>query len=356
MIGIIYAGTRISQGDQNGYRMLIGAITGIVLIVSAQYLVQTLFKEGGSVGTRPFSGETTDLISGQGVVQDGGLSLPGTAGSGGSGVTFDESAVEFVGGLLKIIISLWGIVICIGVLFAKFMQVISLLIVFFLGPIFAGLAAHPRTEQISRAGLNLMLKLQLYSVIWAIALLGLYLVEHIRFGDEILGAGNILTAFAVLAGLMIIEHSQEFAGLLASTGGGSLGSAKSEWSGFYKSATGMALMAGGAVGAAKGGVQKLTGEKGQAAVGLAGAAVGAIIPGFGPIAGAAAGVRMTQAVHGMASIGSPGGGGSFGNTLVSRLDKLISQKGGSSTTKKNDLSTLSNLQQRLTENRNKQGR
>ncbi len=60
------------------------------------------------------------------------------------------------------------------------------------------LFGHPATASIFWGAARYFMKLLLYSVIWAITLVGLYLIPNINWGVETIGVNSLLTAVAVL--------------------------------------------------------------------------------------------------------------------------------------------------------------
>jgi hypothetical protein len=212
---------------------------------------------------------------------------------------------EFSGGLLKCGVAIWGLIVCFAVIFAKFLQVLNLWVFFVLGPIFIGCLGHPATSPIFWGAARHFVKLLLYSVIWAITLVGLYLIPNINWGVETIGVNSLLTAVAVLAGLQLITNVQEFASLFTTFSGGNI---KGEG---YKEFT--RGTKGAVVGANKvrlgtfGAMKTMTGETSQGVAAATGAAVGSIIPGVGSAGGALAGQRTMQGLNAFAKLGGMGG-------------------------------------------------
>jgi hypothetical protein len=149
------------------------------------------------------------------------------------------------------------------------------------------------------------MKLLLYSVIWAVTLVGLYLIPNINWGVETIGVNSLLTAVAVLAGLQLIANVQEFSSLFTSFSGANLkGEGLKE---FTRDTKGAVRGANDARLGFFGGMKSATGETGQAAMAAAGAAVGSFIPGVGTAGGALAGQRAMQGLNTMARLGGMGG-------------------------------------------------
>jgi hypothetical protein len=131
-----------------------------------------------------------------------------------------------VGSLIKVFVAIWGVFICVGVLIAKAYQVFSIFILFLLGFPLIGLLANPNTEVIPQAALKLFIKLHLYGPVWALALLAMNILIFINWGGEGgSGAGTIMTAFMILAGLSIVQNTQDFANIFAQAQWGTGGAA-----------------------------------------------------------------------------------------------------------------------------------
>jgi hypothetical protein len=286
LIGIIYAGYKYSNGNSEAIKILSGAILGLILILSAKFLLIYIFHFSKLLT----SYRKLSLIRSNNSINNFGIfSVP-------SQYTFShfsensflnnqsfQITENLVASFLKIVISFWGLTICIGVILSKFYQVVSLIILFFLGPIFAGFIAHPNTEHISWSGFNLILKLQLYSVIWSIALVILYLIGSIRFININLATENLFSAFAILAGLKLMQNSDGIAQLFVG-GNTHLTDAKSDWSQFYQS-----IIAGGVIENIKSNYRSWNNSKGstigERSAGVVGGIVGTIVPFIGPEAG-----------------------------------------------------------------------
>ncbi|HEY5039298.1 MAG TPA: hypothetical protein VIJ93_09530, partial [bacterium] len=164
---------------------------------------------------------------------------------------------------------------------------------------------HPATAPIFWGAARYFIKLLLYSVIWAITLVGLYLIPNINWGIETIGVNSLLTAVAVLAGLQLIANVQEFASLFTTFSGANLkGEGYKEFTRDTKAAVGGANQGRlGVFGVGKG----LTGETGQAMAAATGAAVGSIIPGVGTASGALTGQRTMKGLNAVAKLGAIGG-------------------------------------------------
>jgi hypothetical protein len=207
--------------------------------------------------------------------------------------------------LLKCGVAIWGLITCFAVIFAKFFQVLNLWVFFVLGPIFIGCLGHPATAPIFGGAARYFVKLLLYSVIWAITLVGLYLIPNINWGVETIGVNSLLTAVAVLAGLQLISNVQDFASLFTAFKGGNLrGDGIGEFARDTKATVGNVNTARlGTFGAMK----TMTGETSQGMAAATGAAIGSIIPGVGTASGALAGQRTVQGLNAVARLGGIGG-------------------------------------------------
>jgi hypothetical protein len=307
VIGFYNCYSAISGGDgKNGSYRFFQAIAGIILVLGVPTVIHAFISRGAdTVSSQPaIPGETLQTFSLQGLIQDNGIQFPsqqtgatsniGTAGN--NPVAQPSSRVAtFAAGLVKCGVSLWGLIVCFGVIFAKFFQILNIWVMFVLGPIFIGCLGHPATAPIFWGALRYFTKLLLYSIVWAITLVGLYLVPNINWGVETIGVNSLLTACAVLAGLQLISNVQEFASLFTSFQGANL---KGEG---YKDAIRDTAGAVGLANAARvktfGGVKAVTGEAGQAAATAAGAAVGSVVPFVGTAGGAMAGQKIMKGIH-----------------------------------------------------------
>lgn len=304
LIGLMYGGYRFSTGDQNGLKITFGAILGVAFVIGAGHLAQYFLNQAQPL--QPLANSTVGNPTTN-------LTLPSaTAIDRGNILDQFNTQSSIWASILKVIVSLWGLFICIGVLLSKFFQVASLIVIFFLGPIFCGLTASPATEGIARQGFLLMLKYQLYSVIWAIALMVLYIIGSVNFGAESLGVGNLLSAFAILAGLQLVQNAEAFASLFTAGAGVSIGSARDTWSNFSK-----AMISGAIVGGFKGTGEVIAGTKhgmkpaqGAEKVGaVIGGIIGSAIPVLGTVAGAKGGRNLFRMGNALATAAAGPGGG-----------------------------------------------
>jgi hypothetical protein len=322
VLGFYNCYSAVSAGEnQKGNYRFFQAMAGIILILGMPTLVHTLINEGAdtignqSIGNQSvISSQSSSVFSLQGLIQENGIQYPqqsgqasaniGTAGST-TAAPVSSRWVKFSAGLLKCGVAIWGLIICFAVIFAKFFQVLNIWVLFVLGPIFIGCLGHPATAPIFWGAARYFVKLLLYSVIWAITLVGLYLIPNINWGVETIGVNSLLTAVAILAGLQLITNGHEFASLLTSFSGGNVkGEGVKEFTRDTKAVVKGANQARlGSFGVMK----KMTGETSQAMAAASGAAIGSIIPGIGTASGALAGQRTMQGFNTIAKIGGMGG-------------------------------------------------
>src|SRR5665213_1557602 len=317
VIGFYNCYSAVSAGEsQKGNYRFFQAMAGIILILGMPTLVHVLISKGAdTIGNQPvIPGQTLPTYSLQGLIQSNGVQYPqqsgqastniGTAGNTAAVPPTSRLAV-FSAGLLKCGVAIWGLIICFAVIFAKFFQVLNLWVLFVLGPIFIGCLGHPATAPIFWGAARYFIKLLLYSVIWAITLVGLYLIPNINWGIETIGVNSLLTAVAVLAGLQLITNGHEFASLLTSFSGGNIkGEGYKEFARDTKSVVKGANQARlGVFGVGK----TLTGESSQAMAAASGAFAGSIIPGVGSAGGALVGQRTMQGFNSVMKLGGLGG-------------------------------------------------
>ena len=335
VIGFYNCYSAVSAGEsQKGNYRFFQAMAGIILILGMPTLVHVLISKGAdTIGNQPvIPGQTLPTYSLQGLIQSNGVQYPqqsgqastniGTAGNTPAVPPTSRLAV-FSAGLLKCGVAIWGLIICFAVIFAKFFQVLNLWVLFVLGPIFIGCLGHPATAPIFWGAARYFIKLLLYSVIWAITLVGLYLIPNINWGIETIGVNSLLTAVAVLAGLQLIANVQEFASLFTTFSGANLkGEGYKEFTRDTKAAVGGANEARlGTFGMMK----NMTGETGQAVGAAAGAAVASVIPGVGTASGALAGQKAIKGLNVAAKLGGMGGKPKFSdpdNPVSSFLKKF----------------------------------
>jgi len=308
LIGIIYGGFKFSTGDRIGLKITAGAMLGIVFVIGAEHLARYFLDAASPL--QPM----TNSVTGNATANP---SLPGSVPIDRSNpLDMMSNQTSLWASILKIIVSLWGLFICIGVLLSKFFQVASLIVIFFLGPIFCGLMASPSTDHIAKQGFLLMLKYQLYSVIWSLALMVLYIIGSINFGAETLGVGNLLSAFAILAGLQLVQNAEAFASIFTQGGAGiSVGSARDTWGNFSK-----AMISGAIVGGVKGTGEVIEGKKhgmgpaqgGEKMGAILGGTIGSAIPVLGTVAGAKLGRGLFKMGNTLATAAAGNGGGPQG--------------------------------------------
>ncbi len=335
VLGFYECYSAFSAGEsQKGNHRFFQAMAGIILILGMPTLVHVLITKGAdTIGNQPvIPGQTLPTYSIKGLIQDNGVQYPQQSGQASPNIgtaTNTASApptsrlAEFSAGLLKCGVAIWGLIICFAVIFAKFFQVLNLWVLFVLGPIFIGCLGHPATAPIFWGAARYFIKLLLYSVIWAITLVGLYLIPNINWGVETIGVNSLLTAVAVLAGLQLIANVQEFASLFTTFSGANLkGEGYKEFTRDTKGVVGGANQARlGTFGM----MNKMTGETGQAVGAATGAAVASIIPGVGTASGALAGQKAMKGLNTVAKLGGMGGKPKFSdpnNPISSFLKKF----------------------------------
>ncbi len=314
VLGFYNCYSAVSAGEsQKGSYRFFQAMSGIILILGMPTLVHLLISQGAdTIGNSssiiPGSGQTLSL---QGLVQGNGIQFPqsiGTAtpniGTAGNTVPSSDLA-KFSAGLLKCGVAIWGLIVCFAVIFAKFFQVLNLWVLFVLGPVFIGCLGHPSTSPIFWGAARYFIKLLLYSVIWAITLVGLYLIPNINWGVETIGVNSLLTAIAVLAGLQLITNVHEFASLLTAFSGGNI---KGEGYKEFTRDTGKVLSGANNVRlGASGLAQGMTGETSQAMAAAGGAMAGSVIPVVGSASGALAARNTMKGFNVVAKLSGIGG-------------------------------------------------
>jgi hypothetical protein len=194
--------------------------------------------------------------------------------------------------IIKIFVSLYGCWIILKVFFSKVYQLLTLAALFILSPLIAASLAHPSTEGIAHAGLRIIIKNYLYSVVWAIALVFMFILTSINFGFQNLGAQNFETALAMLGGLIFLEKIEGLVGLLVGDGKGpSVEGAMNDFGRFGQTmVTGATAAFGGAAGA-------ITASKGAMGEGfgghhMAGAIAGGAMGFMAPVLGTATSAKM----------------------------------------------------------------
>ena len=338
VLGFFNCYSAVSAGDsQKGNYKFFQAVAGMILILGVPTIIHVFIAKGAdAIGSQQaIPGQTLTPFSLRGLVQDNGVQYPqqqeqappniGTAGNS-TQVPAQSRLATFSAGLLKCGVSIWGLIVCFSVIFAKFFQVLNIWVMFVLGPIFIGCLGHPATSSIFWGAARYFIKLILYSVIWAITLVGLYLIPNINWGVETIGVNSLLTAIAVLAGLQMIANVQEFASLFTTFSGANLkGEGYKESYRDTKAAFGFAnSMRLGTFGA----LQGATGETSQGMAAATGAAVGSIIPGVGTASGALAGQKTMKGFNALAKLGSMGGRGKNEEESKNPISKAIQNFSG----------------------------
>ena len=317
VIGFYNCYSAVSAGEsEKGNHRFFQAMAGIILILGMPTLVHVLISKGAdTIGSQPvIPSQTQSNFSLQGLIQDNGIQFPQQSGQASPNIgTASNTAAapptsrlaQFSAGLLKCGVAIWGLIVCFSVIFAKFFQVLNLWVLFILGPIFIGCLGHPSTAPIFWGAARYFVKLLLYSVIWAITLVGLYLIPNINWGVETIGVNSLLTAVAVLAGLQLIANAHEFASLFTAFKGGNLSG--EGYKQFTRDTKGVAVEANKARLGTFGAMKKMTGETSQAMATASGAAIGSMIPGVGTASGALAAQRTMKGLNVMAKLGGIGG-------------------------------------------------
>lgn len=340
VIGMFAATKKFSSGDRSGLSRMWLLFLGLSIIFAMPYILNLMVSKGFTTlgnssasessssynlfsASDSFSGTAKPALPAVTSGPTSSASSDKTSSSSDdslSSATKDHIANQALaaGGLFKFIIAVWGLLLVVGVLFMKFGQVIILAIIYFLGPILIGLAAHPVTASISMSGLRLLIKTLAYSPMWALTLVMLYLLPNIDFGVASMGINSIMTAFAVFAGLELIKDAKDFAALFASFGGGASGANISPHSPF-------SVMAGGFLGVVS--QTKGVTREGGAIVGGAGSALKGVAGGPATAAVGAAKTAGHVANRLLNSYGKSGRGGGLNpdsNTNPSNLSNYVS--------------------------------
>lgn len=369
-MGLIFGFWKMRNGDDWGAKIAGGA-GACLLIVFFTPLVMTLFVKGQNVNieslgapnnkyTNNITVKNGSTFSTQGVIP-ANPSLPsGLPPDQNSTYTvqlnapatqtppFDPNAaqvpipitpanilVDQANNLLKIFICIFGVITIVTVLLAKMYQVVSIFVMYFLGFVFIGLLGHPSTQTISLSGLKLFLKLHLYTPIWALMLLIMHLIIHVQLGQD--GAlSAIMTVFATLAALQLIQHTSDFAAIFANfhwRAGDSGAMEKAVRTGAGVTALATAPAVQGAISnLASGGLGSLAGRAGLssgtagAIASVAGKTVAAPLKALHMVSNTlsgnkAGGIHSALGMGGGAGGGS-GSGGSGGGSNMSGLNKV----------------------------------
>ena len=339
VIGLYNCYSAVSGGEsEKGNYKFFQAVGGLILILGVPTIVHVLIEKGADqIGNQPaIQGETFKPFSLKGLVQDNGIQFPAQQGQGTSNIgtasnnptqpTGPSRLAQFAAGLLKCGVAIWGLITCFVVIFAKFFQVLNLWVLFVLGPIFIGCLGHPATAPIFWGAARYFAKLLLYSVIWAITLVGLYLIPNINWGVESIGVNSLLTAVAILAGLQLIGNAQEFASLFTSFKGGNIGGEGIKQ--FSRDTKATVKGANEARLGFFGGMKQATGETGQAVGAGVGSVVGSVIPGAGTASGALWGQRAVAGMNTLARVGSMGGKSRHGGEGSNPISEMIQKFSG----------------------------
>ena len=329
VIGMAIGSYKISANSQNGMRTFIGACLGLIFIIVAFEVTRYLFSSGLSI-----FGGNPNQISSVGAFNGSTFNIPqpqtaptlntDTGGFWGgvnqifkSAMTQEASTgLQLVAVIVKIFVSIFGCWIIAKVFFGKIFQVLTLAALFLLSPLLVATIAHPAMESIGVAGLKYTIKYYLYSVVWAIALVFMFIITTINFGFSNLGVQNFETALAMLGGLIFVEKVEGLVGLLTGTGGPSVEGAMRDFGQFSSTMLSGATAAfGGAAGAIAG--AKASMGEGFGAHHMAGAIAGGAAGFMAPVLGAGKTANMAskagiQLAHSMGNYFGGGGGSSSG--------------------------------------------
>jgi hypothetical protein len=354
VIGMAVGSYKISSASQNGMKIFIGACLGLIFIIVAFELTRYLFANGASIfGGNPGQVSSVRAFNGSTFTVPQPLTSPNlNMDTGGfwSGVqqifnsTFTQEAsvgLELIAVIVKIFISIFGCWIIAKVFFGKIFQLLTLAALFLLSPLLAATIAHPAMEGIAVAGLKYTVKYYLYSVVWAIALVFMFIITTINFGFSNLGVQNFETALAMLGGLIFVEKVEGLVGLLTGTGGPTVEGAMRDFGQFTAAVIGGATAAAGSTMGAIGAAKATMGES-FGGHHLAGAVAGGAAGFMAPVLGAGttskvaanAGISLAHSLGSYFSGGAPSpaassnpydniGGGSSGNSdLANSLQGL----------------------------------
>jgi hypothetical protein len=330
IVGMAVGAFKISANAQNGIKIFAGAALGLIFILISFQVTRYYFSAGASIfGSTPGQISSTQAYNGSTftVPQAQSFSTLNTDTSGFWGgvqsvfnSTISQEAsmgLELLAVIVKIFVSIFGCWIICKVFFGKIFQLLMLAALFILSPLLAASIAHPALENIAATGLKYIVKYYLYSVVWAIALVFMFIITSINFGFSNLGAQNFETALAMLGGLIFLEKVEGLVGLLTGTGGPSVEGAMRDFGTISQTMlTGASAAFGGAAGAitaAKAGKIGDSFGTHHMAGAVAGGALGFMAPilGAGKTAGlgATAGINLAHAMGNM----MPGSGGSTPN-------------------------------------------
>lgn len=314
IIGMAIGSYKISANANNGVRIFVGACLGLIFLFGAFELTRYLFGSGAAI----FGGNTNQITSAQAYngytfnIPQPIPSQPTTTDSssfwGGIMDVFKSQATSeeqigltLIAVIIKIFVSIYGCWIIAKVFFGKIFQLLTLAALFLISPLLAATISHPAMEGIAISGLKYTIKYYLYSVVWAIAIVFMFIISSINFGFTSMGAQNFETALAMLGGLIFIEKVEGLVGLLTGTGGPTVEGAMKDFGQFSASVIGGATAAFGATAAAVGISKSSLGESFGAhhmAGAIAGGAAGFMAPvlGAGTTAkmAASAGIKMAN--------------------------------------------------------------
>ena len=258
VIGMAVGSYKISASSQHGISIFVGAGLGLIFIIVAFEVTRYLFVNGATIfGGNPgqissvqaFNGSTFSIPQPQTsptLNTDTGGFWGGIQQIFKSSITQEATVgLELIAVIVKIFISIFGCWIIAKVFFGKIFQLLTLAALFLLSPLLVATIAHPAMESIAVAGLKYTIKYYLYSVVWAIALVFMFIITTINFGFSNLGVQNFETALAMLGGLIFVEKVEGLVGLLTGTGGPTVEGAMRDFGQFSSAVIGGATAAAG---------------------------------------------------------------------------------------------------------------
>ena len=322
IIGMAVGSFKISANAQNGVKIFGGSILGLIFIIISFEVTRYFFSNGVTLlGGNPNQISSVQAYNGSTFIVPQAQSFSSlntdTSGFwGGVQQAFNSTVsqeasmgLELLAVIVKIFVSIFGCWIILKVFFGKIFQLLMLAALFIISPLLAASIAHPALENIATTGLKYIVKYYLYSVVWAIALVFMFIITSINFGFSNLGAQNFETALAMLGGLIFLEKVEGLVGLLTGTGGPTVEGAMKDFASFSQTMmTGASAAFGGAAGAIAaskaGGLANSFGSHHMTGA-VAGGAMGFIAPVLGPgrtaNLGATAGINLANSMGNMMS-------------------------------------------------------
>ena len=138
VLGFYNCYSAISAGDsQRGNYKFFQAVAGIILILGVPTVIHIFIAKGAdAIGSQQaIPGQTLTPFSLQGLVGDNGVQYPQQQGQPSSSIGTADNSIPvptqsrlaiFSAGLLKVGVSLWGLIVCFSVIFTKFFQVLNI--------------------------------------------------------------------------------------------------------------------------------------------------------------------------------------------------------------------------------------